>query len=198
MTTLLPTTVLLALTLGAAPPDLPGTMQELTHAEVVRGGFEQAKQVKGFKKPLVSKGDFIIARGHGVKWHTKTPFESLLTVRKDDISSKQGDTEVFRLDASKEPTVRVINSVLFAMLAGDVDVLHGQFDVQAEPATKGWRVKLTPKQKGLAQVLASIALEGDRFVRRIELTEPSGDGTVIRVLDPTDGPPLTSAEQAGW
>jgi hypothetical protein len=142
--------------------------------------------------------DFIVAKGHGVKWRTKTPFESVLTVRKDDISSKQGDTEVFRLDASKEPTVRIINQVLFAMLAGDVEVLRTQFDLQAEPATKGWRVKLVPKQKGLAQVLSGISIEGDKFVRRIELTEASGDATVIRVDQASDGPPLSETERAAW
>lgn len=184
--------------LTAAPAELPPELQQLAHPDLVRGSFEQEKQVKGFKKPLKSRGEFLVARGRGVKWHTRTPFDSVLTVRKDDISSKQGDQEVFHLDASKEPTVRIINSVLFAMLAGDVEVLNTQFEVKSAPLGKGWKLELAPRQKGLAQVMARITIEGDRFVRRVELTEASGDATVIRVVAVADGPPLSADEQAGW
>jgi outer membrane lipoprotein-sorting protein len=187
------------LLLAATPADLPATVKaRLADAAVVRGAFEQDKQVKGFKRPLKSKGDFVVARGRGVRWHTTAPFESVLTVRKDDISSRQGDTEVFRLDASKEPTVRVINQVLFALLAGDIAVLQAHFEVEGSVDEKGWQLALTPKAKGLAQVMSRISLQGDRFVRRLELSEASGDTTVIRVEGASDGPPLTQAELAGW
>lgn len=183
----------------AAEPDLPTAVKaQLGDVSVVRGAFEQQKQVKGFKKPLTSKGDFVVAKGHGVKWHTKTPFESVLTVRKDDISSKQGEVEVFHLDASKEPTVRVINSVLFALLAGDIEVLRTQFDVAGAVKADGWNLELKPKTKGLAAVLTRITLAGDRFVRHLELTEGTGDVTVIRVDNPSDGPALSAQELTGW
>jgi outer membrane lipoprotein-sorting protein len=191
--------MLMLLAVLGAGGDLPAQVKaQLGEVNLVRGAFEQQKQVKGFKRPLISTGDFLVAKGRGVKWHTLKPFESVLTVRKDDISSKQGETEVFHLDASKEPTVRVINSVLFALLAGDVEVLRTHFEVQGEVKPAGWTLELTPKTKGLAQVLARITLTGDRFVRHLELAEGSGDTTTITVTAAADGPPLSEQEQRGW
>jgi outer membrane lipoprotein-sorting protein len=190
---------LLAVMVCAAPGDLATAVKaQLVDAEVVRGGFEQRKQVKGFKRPLVSTGDFVVVRGRGVKWHTLAPFESVLTVSKDDIVAKQGATEVFRLDGAKEPTVRVINSVLFALLAGDVAVLRTHFEVDGALDPKGWHLRLTPKAVGLAQVLAQVTIEGDAFVRRLELTEAAGDTTLIRIEGPKAGPPLSVTEQSEW
>ncbi len=189
---------LLLLTLAATDDLAAQVKARLDPSAVVRGTFEQKKQVKGFKRPLVSRGDFLVARGRGVRWHTATPFESVLTVRPDDIRSTQHGAEVFRLDAAKEPTVRLINQVLFALLAGDVEVLRTHFTVTGAMEPKGWRLQLVPKAPGLAQVLARVTLEGDAFVRALELTEGSGDATQIRIETPSGSAALTQAEEAGW
>ncbi len=183
----------------SATPDVAAQVKErLDTGAVVHGRFEQQKQVKGFKRPLVSTGDFVVARGHGVRWHTASPFDSVLTVRPDDIRSTQGGAEVFSLSASKEPTVRVINQVLFALLAGDVEVLRTHFEVKGTIDAKAWHLELTPKAKALEKVLARIALEGDGFVRSLELTEGSGDVTRIRVDEPSSAQALSAEEQAGF
>jgi outer membrane lipoprotein-sorting protein len=184
--------------LAASPMELSQAVRaQLVDAPSIRGTFEQEKRVKGFKRPLVSKGDFVVAKGHGVRWHTLTPFDSVLLVRRDDISSKQGDTEVFHLDAAKEPTVRVVNTVLFSLLAGDLAVLERHFEVKGEAGPKGWTLELTPKSDGLKKVLKRIAMTGDRFVRRLELSEASQDVTVIRIESPEAWTP-DAGEDLGW
>lgn len=77
--------VLLALALLPAKAAEPGAQellaqvrQRVQDAPVVRGEFEQLKTVKGFKQPLRSSGDFIVARGKGIVWHVLKPFESTL------------------------------------------------------------------------------------------------------------------------
>jgi len=171
--------------LAASPGELSAAVRaQLVDAPVLRGAFVQEKRVKGFKRPLVSRGDFVVAKGRGVRWHTHSPFDSVLLVRKDDISSRQGDTEVFRLDAAKEPTVRVVNTVLFSLLAGDLSVLEQHFEVKGELGASGWALELVPKADGLKRVLLRIAMTGDRFVRRLELSEASQDVTVIRIESP--------------
>jgi Outer membrane lipoprotein carrier protein LolA len=185
--------------LAASDDDLTAQVKtRLDPSPVVRGRFEQKKQVKGFKRPLVSTGDFVVSRGRGVRWHTATPFDSVLTVRPDDIRSTQNGAEVFKLDATKEPTVRVINQVLFALLAGDAEVLRAHFVVTGSVDAKRWHLALVPKSKGLAQVLARVSLEGDDFVRQLELTEGSGDVTQLHLEVLTGGAALTAAEEAGW
>jgi outer membrane lipoprotein-sorting protein len=189
----------LALVLVLGANDVASQVKaRLDTGAVVHGRFEQKKQVKGFKRPLVSTGDFVVAKGHGVRWHTANPFDSVLTVRPDDIRSTQGGAEVFSLSASKEPTVRVINQVLFALLAGDVEVLRTHFEVTGTIDNKAWHLDLTPKAKALEKVLARISLDGDGFVRSLELTEGSGDVTRIRLDEPSSAQALSAEEQAGF
>jgi hypothetical protein len=190
--------LLLCASLAAGPMDLSVAVRsQLVDAPSIRGAFEQEKRVKGFKRPFVSRGDFVVAKGRGVRWHTKTPFESVLTVRRDDISSRQGDTEVFRLDAAKEPTVRVVNTVLFSLLAGDLTVLERHFEVKGDAGPNGWTLELVPKSDGLKKVLSHITMSGDRFVRRLELSEASQDVTVIRIESP-EASSSDAGEGEGW
>ena len=40
--------------------------ERLKASPVLKGEFEQTKTLKGFKNPLVSRGEFLVARGQGV------------------------------------------------------------------------------------------------------------------------------------
>lgn len=155
---------------------------KLSDAAVQRGTFEQRKQVKGFKRPLKSSGSYVVTKGEGVQWNTLQPFPSELSVKADEISSKQGGTEVFRLDAKSEPTVRMITQLLFSLLAGDLAALESQFFATGEVGADRWTIALQPKSDGLKKVFVSIALEGDRSVRSVVLEEQNGDSTTITLV----------------
>ena len=155
---------------------------KLSDAAVQRGAFEQSKQVKGFKRPLKSSGSYVVTKGEGVQWNTLKPFPSELSVKADEISSKQNGAEVFRLDAKSEPTVRMITQLLFSLLAGDLAALESQFVATGEVGADRWSINLQPKSDGLKKVFASIALEGDRSVRSVLLKEQNGDTTTITLV----------------
>lgn len=170
----------LMLVLLASPGDLGSQVKaRLGDARVLRGTFEQSKQIKGFKRPLKSAGIYIVTRGEGVQWNTLKPFPSELTVAAAEIVSKQGGAQVFRLEASSEPTVRLITQLLFALLAGDLPALESQFVASGEVGDETWSIELTPKSEALRASLASIQLKGDRAVRWVQLREPTGDITSI-------------------
>lgn len=170
---------LLLLTL-AAPGDLATQVQaRLQDAPVLQGTFEQSKQVKGFKRPLKSSGTYVVKKGEGVQWNTLKPFPSELTVRAGDITSKQGDKEVFKLDAKSEPTVRVITQLLFSLLEGDLGALAAYFDASGEVGRGEWRIELAPKTDGLKKIFLRVTLKGDTAVRSVHLMELNGDATLI-------------------
>ena len=175
------------LLLLAAPGDLAAQVKtQLSDAPVQRGTFEQSKQVKGFKRPLLSSGRYVVTKGEGVQWNTLKPFPSELTVKADVISSRQNGAEVFRLDAKTEPTVKVITQLLFALLAGDLGALESQFTASGEVKADRWSIDLDPKSSALKKVFTSIHLEGDRSVRAVLLKEQNGDTTQIS-LSPEGG-----------
>lgn len=176
---------------AAAAPDLAQSVRErLQQPEWLRGEFTQTKKVPGFAKPLVSTGNFIAARGRGVVWRTLKPFASELRLTQNEIRATQGGQTSMRLDAAREPAVRLITTLMFATLNGDVSGLAELFELSGSTRGTGWQLTLVPKPGALQRVLKKVELEGDGFVRRIQLFEANGDESLIQLANPrTDGTP---------
>ena len=79
-------TMLLALPCAAAEP--AGVRELLSKPAVLRGEFEQSRHLHGFHNPLVSQGDFLLARDRGVVWMTRKPFASTTLITKDRLQEK--------------------------------------------------------------------------------------------------------------
>lgn len=203
MNALLRTLVVLVLLVVAAPvlaapaADVDLVKQRVAKVGVLRGEFSQEKQVAGFKNPLRSQGRFVLAQDHGVVWTTLKPFPSEVVVTADRILSRQrdGSTRV-ELDARQQPAMRSVNAIMFALMSGDVQVLSSQFNVQASREGQGWRLKLTPKSTMLAKAFESLTLQGDRYVRQVEIVEANKDRTQIQFSALTEAPASLSADEA--
>ncbi len=189
----------LAATAAAHAADLAAEVgARLLRPPVLRGEFEQSKQVAGFKKPLLSRGDFVVARERGVVWRTLAPFAGVLKLTPNEIVATQGGGEAFRLSAQKEPSVRVINGLMFSLLNGDMAALDPQFKIEGEAGagSKPWSLRLTPRQPAFAKLMTRIELSGDQYVRAITLVEANGDQTTIRFRGQNAEPPTLSADEA--
>jgi hypothetical protein len=168
----------------------------LAKPEQLCGRFEQTKQLAGMKKPLVSNGRFCVVAGKGVLWRTLKPFPNTLRLTRDEIVQTQGERVAMRLDASQEPTVRMINGVLFSLLAGDLGQLESLFEVDGSAATDSWKVALKARSPALARAIGTIALDGGAYVRNIHMLEQSGDRTDIVFSDIKTGPGAVLPEEA--
>ncbi len=151
----------------------------LARPAILCGRFDQTKQLAGMKKPLASNGRFCVVAGKGVLWRTLQPFPNTLRLTRDEIVHYQGERVAMRLDAQQEPTVRMINRVLFSLLAGDLAQLETLFKVDANVDGANWHVGLTAREAGLAKAIGTIALDGGTHVKNITINEASGDRTGI-------------------
>ncbi len=151
----------------------------LAKPKVMCGRFDQSKQLAGMKKPLAANGRFCVVQDKGVLWRTLQPFPNTLRLTKDEIVHYQGDRVAMRLDAKSEPTVRMINRVLFSLLAGDLAQLETLFDVDGTVGTDRWDVTLKAKEPALAKAIGTIRLDGGKYVDNIVISEASGDRTSI-------------------
>ena len=184
--------LLAALPLGALAASLDEVARRLTSAALQRGRFEQEKHLSGFAKPLKSQGDYLLVRGRGVIWRTATPFASQLVLTQDAIAGSDG----MRLEASKEPGVRVVTTLMLALLDGDLRQLGQHFDMHLElKAATAWKAQLKPKAAGLAKLFSGIEIEGDRQLRRIQLNEAQGDRTLIRFDEQQAKPAAPSPQE---
>ncbi len=192
--------LLLALSLPAPAAD-PGTLaqlqQRLAQPAVLRGAFEQSKQVQGFRNPLRSSGSFLIAHDKGVVWTTRKPFPSELVLTRDRVLSRGADGKArVEADARQQPGLRQVNALMFALMRGDVQAMAGSFRLQPELlAGNGWRLELQPKA-AVANLFVRITLEGDRYVRKVVIEERSGDRTQLLFSALSETPATLSADEA--
>jgi hypothetical protein len=151
----------------------------LAKPAIMCGRFDQTKQLAGMKKPLASNGRFCVVAGKGVLWRTLQPFPSTLRLTRDEIVNYQGDRVAMRLDAKTEPTVRMINNVLFSLLSGDLGQLESLFEVDGAIDAGSWNVALKARQAALEKAIGTIKLDGGAYVKNIVMSEAGGDKTSI-------------------
>ena len=96
----------------------------------------------------------------------------------------------------QEPVVRMINGVLFALLAGDLEQLEKLFEIDGVAQDKSWSVTLKAREPGLAKAIGSIALDGGVYVKNIVISEASGDRTDIVFSAIQTGDGAMSADEA--
>jgi len=172
--------------------------QRLQVAPVLKGEFEQSKTLRGFKNPLVSHGEFLVARGQGVWWHTQQPFESTLVVTRTRLFTRAADGSANNLmDAQTEPGLKQVNELVFSLLAADLDALTDKFTASAQPVgADGWTLTLTPRDANIAKFLVRATLTGEREVQTVRIEEARGDATQIRFSHQVPSAALTADESA--
>jgi hypothetical protein len=168
----------------------------LARPAVMCGRFDQTKQLAGMKKPLAAEGRFCVVAGKGVLWRTLKPFASTLRLTRDEIVNYQGDRVAMRLDAKTEPTVRMINNVLFSLLAGDLAQLDTLFEADGSVEAGHWRVALKARSPALAKAIGAIRLDGGAYVDHMVMDEASGDRTSIVFSNIQTGAAAMTKEEA--
>jgi hypothetical protein len=168
----------------------------LAKPQMLCGRFDQSKQLSGMKKPLLSSGRFCVAAGKGVLWRTLQPFPNTLRLTRDEIVHMQGERVAMRVDAKQEPVVRMINNVLFSLLAGDLGKLEQLFDGEGRVQDNQWSVALKARDPGLARVIAGVSLEGGAFVKNVVIHETNGDRTSISFSAMQTGDSAIAPEEA--
>ncbi|MEO8314368.1 MAG: outer membrane lipoprotein carrier protein LolA [Pseudomonadota bacterium] len=171
-------------------------IQRLHKPEVLRASFSQSRQIAGFTRPVESSGSFVVARGRGLLWQTRRPFESTLSVTRGRlrITNGAGQPETM-LDARREPMLDVLNDLLQSVVIADVTALKTRFDLQVRlVGDTDWELALHPRDKVLRERFATIELAGGAYVRKVRLVEKSGDVTTMLFDNHKEDTQLTESE----
>jgi hypothetical protein len=146
---------------------------------VIRGQFVQVKSVQGFKAPMRSSGSFLLAPEKGLLWSTERPFKSEMYLTLDKwVQSSEGVTTL-TVETKQQPALRVMNQVMFRLLAGDMHVLEEDFQLKGAIDKARWQVSLYPKNPAVNKLLKQIVLKGGEYIDTIHIREASGDNTEI-------------------
>lgn len=188
----------LAPCLVAASDTLDAVRARLADVLVLRGNFIQIKRLAGFRNPLQSSGQFVLARDRGVLWFTRQPFVSTLVVTPErlEMLDAQGQ-RLSRIESRDEPALRSINQLLLATLAADLAPLRTLFAIDAElVGSLGWRLALRAEDTLLARQLARVTLAGERHVHSVLIEERNGDRIEIAFSGWSSAATPSAAEQA--
>lgn len=183
-----------ALAAGAGPAEKIQAL--LARPKVLCGRFEQSKQLVGLKKPVTSNGRFCVIAGKGVLWRSLQPFPNTVKVTRDEIVQMRGERVTQRLDARREPALRMINDLLFALFAGDLAQLDKLFIIEGDARDGHWTAALKPREPALAKAVGAIALEGGAYVKNLTISEANGDITKLSFAAIQTGEGALSAEEA--
>lgn len=169
----------------------------LAGAQVLSGRFTQQRHLSELPRPLVASGDFLFAREWGVYWHTREPFDSVVTLTPTGIVERAEGSETMRLSADEQPAVRMVAHVFLALFTLDMASLERHFRVfpEAGDGTSGrWSIRLEPRGDAIASVFVNATVSGNDDVEQVVLTDARGDRTVIDLarVEYSSSPPSAS------
>jgi hypothetical protein len=181
----------------APSPDLLLAIKARLQAfETLHGKFEQEKRIAKIKKPLKSRGAFVLKRGQGVIWRTEAPIQSLLVMNRDSVRVIKNDRTVMSISMSEQPGLRLMGKIVFAVFSADVEEIRQSFEIVGGQAAAGqpWQVTLKPRDAGVAKVISRISLSGADHVDALEIVEQNADSTRIRFTDLDSTRPLADED----
>lgn len=174
---------LFLITLGLISPtlaqafDLDELHTQLRATPVARGQFTQEKHLRALAKPLVSRGDFVLATDTGMLWQLRTPLAQTLRMTNNGIARQLDDGS---WQTSVEGNHR--ESKLFLdLLGGNTSGLSTNFDLALTGTASDWQMTMTPNSAILKQIFTHILVQGGAVVQKIELLEKQGDRTVLHI-----------------
>lgn len=149
----------------------------------LHGKFRQVKSVQGFNTPMRSSGSFILVPDKGLIWATEKPFNNEIRITPTKLVQCNDGVTTLTLETQQQPALRVMNQVMFRLLAGDIHALDADFFIQGTIDHRVWQVILRPKNPALSHVLKYISLTGSGYVAAMKIEEANGDKTRVDLIE---------------
>ena len=174
---------------------LQALQKQLVGQTLLRGDFTQTKNVKMFKKPLISTGTFLLTQKEGLVWQQATPFPVSLVLTKDKLRQQFSDKPADIIEAKDNPMVFYFSHLFLSLFQGDIEALKAQFDIALTNNNNNWSLNLTPKSAPLNKVFSNIKIKGNQYIASLTLTELTGDSSVIIFENTTEKPVILTKEE---
>ena len=142
---------------NAQSPEVQKVMKVLSESETVSGTFVQKRTVVKIKRTFESSGKFEISQ--------------------KKIVQTNADGSQVEMASSDNVIFREIAASMRAVLGGNLAALENRFELYFLQKKNSWNVGLVPKEKMIQSTIASIALEGDQCLKKVELVD--GEGNVL-------------------
>lgn len=160
---------------NAQSSEVQKVMKVLSESETVSGTFVQKRTVVKIKRTFESSGKFEISQKNGITWDMEKPFPSKLVITDSKIVQTNADGSQVEMASSDNVIFREIAASMRAVLGGNLAALENRFELYFLQKKNSWNVGLVPKEKMIQSTIASIALEGDQCLKKVELVDSEGN-----------------------
>jgi outer membrane lipoprotein-sorting protein len=145
--------------------------------------FTQERHLSLFKAPVVVHGTLAISRPDRLRWQYAGPIPSVLIFNGNSGLRCTGNEPPIHFDLDSAPIMRMVAEQLRAWLNGNYQKLEESYSISLkDPST----LLITPKEKTVSSSIQGITIsftDKDRQPKRVEITEPGGDDTIIVFAD---------------
>ncbi len=162
--------------------ELPALMGKLSQVRSAEGNFTERKYYSILNEPLILTGRVLYRAPDYVRKEYDDPGSENYEVRGDNLTVEYPDGRRRDLSIDEHPLLRAFVESYRATLAGDLERLHRDFDVEVDGPMDAWQLRLTPRNPELAEFLNAVVMGGrDGTVYSVETLEAGGDRSVMTV-----------------
>jgi outer membrane lipoprotein-sorting protein len=176
--------VVLALWAWPAPATdwtLARLMEALSANKESRAAFNETRFLSLLDRPLESSGELRFTPPRRLEKRTLAPGSETVVVDGDSVVIERAGKR-HSLSLKEHPEVAVFVESIRGTLAGDRESLERAYALSLEGDERRWQLVLRPRDDSVARLVAKIEVGGaGADVRRIEITQPDGDRTLMLI-----------------
>lgn len=165
--------------------EITGKMRGVRSVQV---SFRQEKAMAMFSAPIELRGTLVWEHPDSFAWRVAEPFRYVLILRQGTLRQWEGDQNtVQEFSLSSNPVMRVALQQLQRWFGGEYGRLTEDYDVSLvgrAPLTLACVPHAGSPEAGFVERITIQFQEDLRYVRRIVITERSGDVTTLRFERP--------------
>jgi len=157
---------------------------ETQKVSTIKSDFIQEKNLAMLADKITSKGKFWFKKSNLVRMEYDKPYPYLMVINKDKVWVKDRQKES-TINTRSNKMFQQINRVMIDCMQGTV-FSNSDFNTKLFEDKTSVLIEMTPVSKGLKEMFAHINLlvsKKDFSVASINMTEPSGDNTLIRFIN---------------
>lgn len=148
--------------------------------------FTQVKTLRFLNDKMTSQGRMLFqADGGKLRWEYQQPYQYTFVLNGQKVYIKSQKSQQ-AIDIRQSRLFQGIARVMMNSVTGKSLTADGDFDCTMLTSGSEWVARLTPKRREMQKLFKDVSLyfsSQRQMVSRVEMTEPSGDTTVITLKD---------------
>ncbi len=178
--------VCLSLTAQESDNRIRQKMSQATSAmNTMQCDFVQTKHIRMLNREMVSKGKMYYQKTACLRWEYVTPYTYTFILNHDKVVLKNSRRKDV-IDVKQNKVFSEIAQIMMSSVVGDCLTDDKNFSSTITVSGAEWVVALKPKRREVRQMFSGITLHFSQktaLVTKVEITEKSGDKTVITLTN---------------